>query len=92
MKIGSNCVFKNLFWKTEAFLGSGKISKKSSKFNLAIDLMSPWTWVKDNSCKFYNREGGEPKTDDCDVGSYSQTFNRSEKNSVTTKRCAQIAF
>lgn len=63
------CIIRNLFYNMEVTIGT-----KKDKFELALDLLSPYTWVKSDSCKnCKDRKGEYTCDDDCTMSTFGQT-------------------
>lgn len=63
------CIIRNLFYNMEVTIGT-----KKDKFELALDLLSPYTWVKSDSCKNCKDRNGEYSCDDdCTMSTFDQT-------------------
>lgn len=87
-RISEECVFKNLAYTVKAYYGaasnitsssSSKASDNSEDFvRLAIDLTSPWSWVKSSVCETCDRAGKNCKQDKC-------AFLQSESSAASFK-------
>lgn len=65
------CFFRNLFYNVEVTMGSA--GKK--KFELTLDLLSPFTWVKSDNCSncYSDPEGGFQCKKNCNMMDFTQT-------------------
>ena len=63
------CFFRNLFYNMEMTIGG-------SKFKLALDLLSPYTWIKGNTCEScYSSDQGVNCIKKCEMAGFNKTHN-----------------
>lgn len=69
------CILRDLFYNVEVTVG------KKHKYELAIDLLSPYTWVKSASCKnCYFKKEEFNCNQDCSMDDFNQTHTCLKKN------------
>lgn len=85
------CFFHNLFYNVEVGLG---LTSKSPKYEFALDLLSPYTWVKSDSCRnCYKKKGKDICKTDCNMFDFSQTHQcLSKKKCLKTNTTASLDY
>ncbi|KRX02834.1 Aspartic peptidase domain [Pseudocohnilembus persalinus] len=97
VKITQQCVQKNVFYTVETLLGDNQIDYK-----LAVDLQTPWTWVKSKGCEMYHRDGipkaektsiQKEKFKTCALNGFDKHFSCIQSNKCEKiHKCAEIDY
>ena len=85
------CFFRNLFYNVEVSIGLNS----KEKFELALDLMSPYTWVKSDNCEncYTNKKSERICSNDCTMLDFSQTHQCiKKKKCLKTNESATLDY
>jgi len=86
------CFFRNLFYNVQVSLGS---AAKTKKYELALDLLSPFTWVKSSNCSncYTDNDGEFQCKKNCNMLDYTQTHKcHTKKKCQKTNTTASLDY